>query len=209
MDNQNRVSVSLCISDEKLYKSFITPYKKQRQLNNVILMCLKAYFYDPELRQSILDFNSNGAIEQENASLESIKSKFRDIHNTIAMQNLETQQVKSIIEDGQEMTQDILHRANSNVRERGYQNQDTTSGSEMLLPGPVTTQELLETEKRINARIDDIMLRLLSNKEVLQSSSDVDANAVLQQLLQNTQETTNKETTETNIVSTNSSVTTN
>ena len=204
MEN-HRVSVSLVIDDDKLYNSFILPNKHQRTLNNIIIKCLTAYFYDEDIRKAILGSMANVVkIKEDNKDLQ---SKFDSIKSTLLMQDFYAQQMSSLLEEGQELTEDMLRSANNRAAQQGnYETQKTTSGSQMLLPTSDTP--MLPTQAtdlaQLNAKVDTLFQMLGG---MLQSSSgvpmigmpmspQVQNQALLQQMMAQLQGTMPQETTE-------------
>lgn len=204
MEN-HRVSVSLVIDDDKLYNSFILPNKHQRTLNNIIIKCLTAYFYDEDIRKAILGSMANVVkIKEDNKDLQ---SKFDSIKSTLLMQDFYAQQMSSLLEEGQELTEDMLRSANNRAAQQGnYETQKTTSGSQMLLPTsdmpslPAQATDLAS----LNAKVDTLFQMLGG---MIQSSSgvpmvgmpmlpQVQNQALLQQMMAQLQSTMPQETTE-------------
>ncbi len=132
-DKGHRVSTSFIIEDDKLYDGFIRPHKGQRTLNNIIIKCLTAYFYDEDIRNRILGSASN-TYNDKGLDVD-LQTKFSEIKNTLLMQDYYTQQMADLMESGNEMSDDILAKANSRAAEQGnYENTTTNSGSKMLVP---------------------------------------------------------------------------
>lgn len=157
MEN-HRVSISLVIDDDKLYHSFILPNKHQRTLNNIVVKCLTAYFYDENVRNMILGSMSN--VSRDSSTDKSIQEKLAEIRGTLTMQDYYVQQMNDLVAEGQEVTEDVLQRANNRATQQGnFTNQKTSSGSQMLLPVDDTPKLLSDNEKEfitMNAKIDTL-----------------------------------------------------
>lgn len=48
-----RAQLSLLFDDENLFDNFIKPYKEEKLLNNLIIKCLSAYYYDEDIRNGV------------------------------------------------------------------------------------------------------------------------------------------------------------
>lgn len=131
----NRVSISLIIDDDKLYNGFILPNKKRHTLNNLVVKCLEAFYYNEEIRNKIIHYASDAVDSMENDDVnKEIKAKFDDIKETLKVQDFYSQQFASLMAEGEDMSDDMLERVNNKVQNEGDFTPTTTkSGSTMLM----------------------------------------------------------------------------
>lgn len=205
MDN-HRVSISLVIDDDKLYNSFILPNKHQRTLNNIVVKCLTAYFYDENVRNMILGSMAN--VSRDSSTDKTIQEKLAEIRGTLTMQDYYVQQMNDLVAEGQEVTDDVLQRANNRATQQGnFTSQRTSSGSQMLLPVDETPRLLMENEKEmlsLNAKIDSIYkmlgVMLQSGKIQIEQDNEIEPTKQLEKP-NNVEETMHTEIEETPTIS--------
>lgn len=121
-----RAQLSLLFDDEELFNNFVLPYKDQRLLNSVIIKCLSAYYYNPDIR-SIVEGDTFQSNDEEDTSK---KEMFDNIRTTLLMQEFMTTELGDTLQAGSENINDILNKANNMAKEAKFaEEQESEYGS--------------------------------------------------------------------------------
>lgn len=126
-----RAQVSLQFDDEDLFNNFIIPCKDQRLLNGIIVKCLKAYYTNSDVRDTIEgvgleDVTDAGEVTSTQSICDSIRA-------SLVMQDYLVEELKQTVEDGREDVESILSQANKHAEDKGFGSSYTTkSGSTIL-----------------------------------------------------------------------------
>lgn len=106
-----RAQVSLLFQDKDLYDNLIVPYKESRELSDLILRCLSAYYYDEKVRLAVEGIDTQDAIDTSEVS--SIISSIRE---TLFVQGLMTEEIGRVASDG---SSTILSQINKRAKDMG------------------------------------------------------------------------------------------
>lgn len=165
-----RAQCSLLFSDDDLYSNFILPMKEQRELNNIIIKCLEAYYYDENARNVIL--NSGKTEEEEVADFEDKTQSIVDnIRSTLALQSFCVNELENTIQDGVDTFTDILNQSSDVMEEQGFvtpkESDEFSAGVPLLtLKTPKETEEIkedLKKEEEMSSMPYDQLVRMVVN----------------------------------------------
>lgn len=115
-----RAQLSLLFTDEELYKNFIVPMKNGRMLHSIILKCLTAYYYNPEVRSQIEGIEINNTSTDGEVHISNQQESINEIRNLLTMQSFMTQELSNSMEDGIDEMGDILDQVNKRAEDRGF-----------------------------------------------------------------------------------------
>ena len=199
-----RAQCSLLFYDEKLYKEFINPMKVSKDLNNIIIKCLSAYYYNAKARELIDGF------EDDSDDLEQTRQQQQELINNmrqgLMMQDFLAQEIENTMADGMEDISDIIDNVNNKAEEAGVATKHTTDTGETILRiGMIPKQETPEAQPQQQSapqststtQVPDILLTLM--ERMLERSGDKEGVELLHKLMP-TQQPVNVEQTPTPVV---------
>lgn len=126
-----RAQISLQFADADLFENFVTPYKENRLLNNLIIKCLSAYYYNEDVRNLIEGTSMSDATNGE--EVQSTQSIVDNIRASLVMQDYLATELQSTIDNGTEDIDNILNKTNEVARQAGVAKpSQTESGSNVL-----------------------------------------------------------------------------
>lgn len=126
-----RAQISLQFADADLFENFVTPYKENRLLNNLIIKCLSAYYYNEDVRNLIEGTSMSDATNGE--EVQSTQSIVDNIRASLVMQDYLATELQSTIDNGTEDIDNILNKTNEVARQTGVAKpSQTESGSNVL-----------------------------------------------------------------------------
>jgi hypothetical protein len=126
-----RAQISLQFADADLFENFVTPYKKNRLLNSLIIKCLSAYYYNEDVRNLIEGTSMSDATNGE--EVQSTQSIVDNIRASLVMQDYLATELQSTIDNGTEDIDNILNKTNEVARQTGVAKpSQTESGSNVL-----------------------------------------------------------------------------
>lgn len=100
-----RAQLNIMTDDEELFDGLIKPYKEEKLLNNLILKCLSAYYYNEEVRNLI-----EGTSLDDSVPVADTQSLVDDIRADVATQKFLADELQKTIEAGTEDVSEILNR---------------------------------------------------------------------------------------------------
>lgn len=112
-----RVQLSLMFDDENLFDNFVKPYKEEKLLNNLIIKCLSAYYYNEEVRNLIEGTSLDDVADSEEVT--STQSLVDGIRASLIMQDFLASELQNTIDAGTEDVSSILNRTNEAAEKSG------------------------------------------------------------------------------------------
>lgn len=112
-----RAQLSLMFDDENLFDNFVKPYKDEKLLNNLIIKCLSAYYYNEEVRNLIEGTSLDDVADSEEVT--STQSLVDGIRASLIMQDFLASELQNTIEAGTEDVSSILNRTNEVAEKSG------------------------------------------------------------------------------------------
>ena len=112
-----RAQLSLMFDDENLFDNFVKPYKDEKLLNNLIIKCLSAYYYNEEVRNLIEGTSLDDVADSEEVT--STQSLVDDIRADVATQKFLADELQKTIDAGTEDVSEILNRTNKATEKSG------------------------------------------------------------------------------------------
>lgn len=112
-----RVQLSLMFDDENLFDNFVKPYKDEKLLNNLIIKCLSAYYYNEEVRNLIEGTSLDDVADSEEVT--STQSLVDGIRASLIMQDFLASELQNTIDAGTEDVSSILNRTNEAAEKSG------------------------------------------------------------------------------------------
>lgn len=109
-----RAQLNIMTDDEELFDRFIKPYKEEKLLNNLILKCLSAYYYNEEVRNLI-----EGTSLDDSVPVADTQSLVDGIRADVATQKFLADELQKTIEAGTEDVSEILNRTNKVAEKSG------------------------------------------------------------------------------------------
>lgn len=100
-----RAQLNIMTDDEELFDGLIKPYKEEKLLNNLILKCLSAYYYNEEVRNLI-----EGTSLDDSVPVADTQSLVDGIRADVATQKFLADELQKTIEAGTEDVSEILNR---------------------------------------------------------------------------------------------------
>lgn len=130
-----RAQLSLMFSDANLYENLIKPAKQNRELNDIIVKCLSAYYYDEEIRSKIEGIEPT-RLTEDAPNVLSQQDIINDIRSILTVQDFMVQNLQSTLEDGTSDISNILNNANAKAEESGLMRTktDETTGQVSYVP---------------------------------------------------------------------------
>ena len=112
-----RAQLSLMFDDENLFDNFVKPYKDEKLLNNLIIKCLSAYYYNEEVRNLIEGTSLDDVADSEEVT--STQSLVDGIRASLIMQDFLASELQNTIDAGTEDVSSILNRTNEVAEKSG------------------------------------------------------------------------------------------
>lgn len=112
-----RAQLSLMFDDENLFDNFVKPYKDEKLLNNLIIKCLSAYYYNEEVRNLIEGTSLDDVADSEEVT--STQSLVDGIRASLIMQDFLASELQNTIDTGTEDVSSILNRTNEAAEKSG------------------------------------------------------------------------------------------
>ena len=112
-----RAQLSLMFDDENLFDNFVKPYKDEKLLNNLIIRCLSAYYYNEEVRNLIEGTSLDDVADSEEVT--STQSLVDGIRASLIMQDFLASELQNTIDAGTEDVSSILNRTNEAAEKSG------------------------------------------------------------------------------------------
>lgn len=188
-----RAQCSLQFSDKELYENFVIPMKQSKELNTLIIKCLKAYYYDPQAREAIegTDNPLNRSTDVDESAVSTQQDMINNIRQSLMMQSYMAQEMEDTLANGVDDISDILHNVNDVAESSGVANRRETENSSGILritkaedrPKPETnsqstpqTQATAKTQATIteDARFAVMMSVMMSMAEKLGDVKDIE-----------------------------------
>lgn len=111
-----RAQLNLLFDDENLFDNFIKPYKDEKLLNNLIIKCLSAYYYDENIRKGIEGQTEDFSGVEEVTSTQSLVDGIR---KSLIMQDFLASELQKTIDAGNPDVSEILNRTNEAAEKSG------------------------------------------------------------------------------------------
>lgn len=111
-----RAQLNLMFDDENLFDNFIKPYKDEKLLNNLIIKCLSAYYYDEDIRKGIESQTEDLSGVEEVTSTQSLVDGIR---KSLIMQDFLASELQKTIDAGNPDVSEILNRTNEAAEKSG------------------------------------------------------------------------------------------
>jgi hypothetical protein len=168
-----RAQCSLQFSDKDLYDNFIIPMKQSKELNNIIIKCLTAYFYNEEARNCI-----EGQIgTDEDTEVNTQQEMINNIRQSLMMQSYMAQEMQDTLANGIDDVSDILHNVNTKAEETGIVHTEKTEAASNILRLGAGAEK---KDKPVTSNVADqsnILVMLI--ERLLKSSGDTEGLDVL------------------------------
>lgn len=124
----NRKQLSLIIRDDELYHDLIKPHADSGELNNLIIRCLSAYYYNNDVRDLVDNVQKEDS--DDRVQVKSTQDAINDIRQALAMQSFYADTLKDEMEAGIEDMSNILKRTTEKAEEDGLvKTEQTDSGN--------------------------------------------------------------------------------
>lgn len=111
-----RAQLSLVFDDENLFDNFIKPYKEGKLLNNLIIKCLSAYYYDEDIRNGVEGQSKDLSGVDEVTSTQSLVDGIRA---SLIMQDFLASELQDTIDAGTPDVSQILNKTNEAAEKSG------------------------------------------------------------------------------------------
>lgn len=170
-----RVQLSLLFDDENLFDNFIKPYKDEKLLNNLIIKCLSAYYYDEDIRKGIEGQTEDLSGVEEVTSTQSFVDGIR---KSLIMQDFLASELQKTIDAGTPDVSEILNRTNEAAEKSGVaKTTQTEYGASVLKIGQFdsnTNNNKSESEQKQPE--DDLPTKVIDLvKSLAESGNDLSA----------------------------------
>ena len=116
MTNGNRAQISLIFYDDDLFKNFITPLRKNRELSDLIIKCLTKYYYDENVRNLIENVDTN----EEDDAMKSINDEINNIQANIALMGFSIDEAIMELENGSNDIREAMDNALNNDKYKEF-----------------------------------------------------------------------------------------
>lgn len=170
-----RAQLNLLFDDENLFDNFIKPYKEEKLLNNLIIKCLSAYYYDENIRKGI-----EGQTEDLSGvdKVTDTQSLVDGIRASLIMQDFLASELQNTIDAGTEDVSSILNRTNEAAEKSGVaKTTQTEYGASVLKIGQSdsnTNNNKSESEHKQPE--DDLSIKVIDLvKSLAESGNDLSA----------------------------------
>lgn len=114
-----RAQISLLFKDKDLYDNFIMPNKTQKTLNDIIIKCLSAYYYDEEVRNKVEGISLEDIISGDTVVTDS-QQICNSIREALAMQSFMASELENTLSDGIEDVTDIMNKVDNMAESTGF-----------------------------------------------------------------------------------------
>lgn len=190
-----RAQLNIMTDDEELFDRFIKPYKEEKLLNNLILKCLSAYYYNEDVRNLI-----EGTSLDDSVPVADTQSLVDGIRADVATQEFLANELQKTIEAGTEDVSEILNRTNKAAEKSGVVKTTKTEYGVSALKIEqhilnIGTKEPEPKQKQSEIKSDDTLKILImavsklaeasGNKEVVALLSDKNASGVVDSSFRN------------------------
>lgn len=112
----NRKQLSLIVTDDTLYSELVVPKSQSKELNDIILRCLSAYYYKEDVRKLIDGVDESSSQGEDFKKPQTI---INDIRSALAMQTYYADELDNTLKDGIDDVSSILSQANAKAEEDG------------------------------------------------------------------------------------------
>lgn len=170
-----RAQLSLCFDDENLFDNFIKPYKDEKLLNNLIIKCLSAYYYDEDIRKGIEGQTEDLSGVEEVTSTQSLVDGIR---KSLIMQDFLASELQKTIDAGNPDVSEILNRTNEAAEKSGVaKTTQTEYGASVLKIGQFNSNmNNNKSEPEQKQPKDDLSTKVIDLvKSLAESGNDLSA----------------------------------
>lgn len=177
-----RAQCSLQFSDKELYENFVIPMKQSKELNTLIIKCLKAYYYDQQARDAIegTDNTLNQPTDVDESAVSTQQDMINNIRQSLMMQSYMAQEMEDTLANGVDDISDILHNVNDVAESSGVANRRETENSSGILritkaeDKPKPTQTPVSQTMTEDSKLAVMMSVMLSMAEKLGDVKDIE-----------------------------------
>lgn len=110
---------SLIISDLEVYEGLVRPYKESRELNKLLVRCLKAYYRSDDVRKLVEGIDSDEEPSEASSGVQTSTDICNNIRNMLSMQSFLTEELETAIDEGKEDIEVGLRNINKMAVDRG------------------------------------------------------------------------------------------
>lgn len=170
-----RVQLSLLFDDENLFDNFIKPYQDEKLLNNLIIKCLSAYYYDESIRKGIEGQTEDLSGVEEVTSTQSLVDGIRA---SLIMQDFLASELQDTINKQTEDVSSILNRTNEAAEKSGVaKTTQTEYGASVLKIGQFDSNtNNNKSEPEHKQQEDDLSTKVIDLvKSLAESGNDLSA----------------------------------
>jgi len=158
-----RAQLSLLFTDNELYYNLIEPYKQNKELRNLIMRCLTAYYYNEEVRRLV-----EGA-EETSSNNKSAEDCIANIRDTLFLQGILTDELNMTVEDGKD---DVVNRVNNFAQDKGVYKKEDSEFSDSVYrvnkEHSSTSESTQESEKKASdLNVEKTVLDLMEQFSLL------------------------------------------
>jgi hypothetical protein len=168
-----RAQLSLVFDDENLFDNFIKPYKEEKLLNNLIIKCLSAYYYDEDIRNGVEGQSKDLSGVDEVTSTQSLVDGIRA---SLIMQDFLASELQDTIDAGTPDVSQILNKTNEAAEKSGVAKTTKTEygASVLKLEQHETNMSTDESEQKRSE--DDLSTKVIDLvKSLAESGNDLSA----------------------------------
>ena len=168
-----RAQLSLLFDDENLFDNFIKPYKEEKLLNNLIIKCLSAYYYDEDIRNGVEGQSKDLSGVDEVTSTQSLVDGIRA---SLIMQDFLASELQDTIDAGTPDVSQILNKTNEAAEKSGVAKTTKTEygASVLKLEQHETNMSTDESEQKQSE--DDLSTKVIDLvKSLAESGNDLSA----------------------------------
>ena len=168
-----RAQLSLVFDDENLFDNFIKPYKEEKLLNNLIIKCLSAYYYDEDIRNGVegqsKDLSGVDGVTSTQSLVDGIRA-------SLIMQDFLASELQDTIDAGTPDVSQILNKTNEAAEKSGVAKTTKTEygASVLKLEQHETNMSTDESEQKRSE--DDLSTKVIDLvKSLAESGNDLSA----------------------------------
>lgn len=114
-----RAQISLMFKDKDLYENFIVPSKTEKVLNEIIIKCLSAYYYNEEVRNKIEGISMEDVVSDETIVTDS-QQICNSIREALAMQSFMASELENTISNGIDDINNIMDKVDDMTESSGF-----------------------------------------------------------------------------------------
>ena len=114
-----RAQISLMFKDKDLYDNFIVPSKAEKVLNDFIIKCLSAYYYNEEIRNKIEGISMEDVVSDDTIITDS-QQICNNIREALAMQSFMATELENAINDGIDDINNIMDKVDDMTEGSGF-----------------------------------------------------------------------------------------